>query len=198
MHVYLSFLRALALIRICILSFISFLQMLLLFFSKRVIKLGKFHIRNYLGGYKWLNDYAYELYIIAIGIMLMVVTISVMFFAMGFMVTIVQVTARILCKNVMSVTIFGQSPLDVCIILPFMEGSYICGWDVMVVCANITNMDVSLGYYMVKKLEAGATFLPHTIQSNGRPERKPEKLMLSFSICMLISLSFFCSITIRQ
>jgi hypothetical protein len=59
------------------------------------------------------------------------------------MLTIVQVGMRLLCKSVMGVSVFGHSPLDVCISLPIFGVDRVCGWEAMVVCADMTGMNVS-------------------------------------------------------
>lgn len=140
-------LKVLFISALAVIGFFDVLTIVLLFFKEREIKIFKYRIRNYLGGYQWLNKHAFEMYVVFIGFMLIVVTVSVLFFAIGFMVTIVQVAARIACKSVMKISVFGQSPLDVCFTLPFIQEGQICGWEAMAVCANITNMDVA--YVMI-------------------------------------------------
>ena len=123
--------------------------MVLLFLKDKEIKLGKYKVRNYLGGHKWLNDYAYELYITSIGIMIMVITICVLFFALGFLVTILQVGALIVCNGIMNISVQGQSPLDVCITVPLIQDKQFCGWEAMSVCENMNNMEVSFCLYEI-------------------------------------------------
>ena len=104
--------------------------------------IGKFSMRNYLGGSKWCNAHVFELYVVALGLVVLALCIAAFFFALGFMLTIVQVFVRLLCKGVMGVTVFGQTPLDVCISLPIIGVDRVCGWEAMEVCADITGMNV--------------------------------------------------------
>jgi len=123
------------------------MQIFLLFFMRpERFNIGRFSVRNYLGGYRWLNSHVFELYVISLGIVVLALCIAVFFFALGFMMTIVQVAVRLLCKNVMSITVLGQSPLDVCLSLPIFGVERVCGWEAMVVCADMTSM--SVGYCM--------------------------------------------------
>jgi hypothetical protein len=108
----------------------------------KYFNIGRFSIRNYIGGYKWGNAHVFELYVVALGLIVLALCLSVFFFALGFMLTIVQVAVRLLCKGVMGVTVLGQSPLDVCISLPIFGVDRICGWEAMVVCADMTGMEV--------------------------------------------------------
>jgi hypothetical protein len=127
---------------------IDIVVIFLLFFMKpERFKVGKFSIRNYLGGFPWLTNHVFELYVVSLGLVVLALCIAVFFFALGFMLTIVQVGVRLLCKGVMGVSVLGRSPLDVCISLPIFGVDRICGWEAMVVCADMTGMNVR--YVMV-------------------------------------------------
>ena len=92
------------------------MQIFLIFFMRpKEFKFWKYTIRNYLGGHHRVTRKSFEFHIFAIGIMALVISVATILFALGFLVVIVQLGARLVCKNVLSISLFGQSIQNVCV-----------------------------------------------------------------------------------
>lgn len=86
----------------------------------------------------------FEIYVVNIGLMGFVICVTCVIFALGFTVTILQLGIRIICKDVLSVNVLGTSVQDVCLTIPALSSDQICGWEVLEVCSEITDMKVRL------------------------------------------------------
>ena len=137
-----------------LIAVLDIMVIFMLFFMKpQTFRFYKWKVHNYLGGWKWANRHAYELGVTAIAVISISVTISTLFFAMGFLVTIGTVAARMVCKRILDlkIPIVNQSIVDLCISLPGINDT-LCGWEAMDICYNVTNLEVRL-------LILGAMFL---------------------------------------
>lgn len=74
-----------------------------------------FRFKNYLGGWKVFEKYAFEILIMLIGIVALIIALCAVLFALGLLISIIQLTARIACNSLFSIDIAGQSVQSVCI-----------------------------------------------------------------------------------
>lgn len=100
--------------------------------------------QNPLGGRQIILRRTFEIYVVNIGLMGFVVCITCVIFALGFTVTMMQLLVRIICKDVLSVNVLGTSMKDVCLTIPAFSSEQICGWEVLEICSEITDMKVRL------------------------------------------------------
>ena len=115
---------------------------IVLFAEDKYIHIGKWRMRNYLGGRKWLLRNALNIHLICAGLMLFAITICAILFSLGWIVLIAQVALRIICSNLTKITVSGISLSQVCVTIPIVSSEEICGWEVLQTCGEITNMGV--------------------------------------------------------
>jgi hypothetical protein len=107
------------------------------------LSLGKLQFRNYMYS-SWAHDRAYKIHIVTTGLMVLVISVAAILFGLGLIVVIIQLAVRLACSSIADVNINGIETSNVCITVPSVSEEPICGWQVMEVCYDITNMGVIL------------------------------------------------------
>ena len=130
---------------LAVVGFFDVVIIFLLFFMRpSTFQLYKWRVKNVLGGWKWAIAHSYELYVVSVGILILNISLAVLLFGLGLLVTIFQIMVRVVCSSVLNVSVDGTSIIDVCINIPFLFSQPVCGWQAWEVCAGVTNMQVLL------------------------------------------------------
>ena len=72
-------------------------------------------VKNYLGGHKFLTDRSFELLVTFIGILVLIIALAAVLFALGLVISLIQLTARIGCNTIFNRDVFGMSVQSLCI-----------------------------------------------------------------------------------
>jgi hypothetical protein len=116
---------------------------LIFMFQERTIRIFKFRIWNPLGGRKFFMDKAFTTLTIVVGLIALIIALCAVLFALGLLISIIQLAARVACNAVFNIDILGQSLSSVCIEIAPLKLK-ICGWEALQACGTVTTMTVRL------------------------------------------------------
>lgn len=117
------------------------MQLFVLFFLRpKYIKIGKWNVRNFLGGSEVLMDKAFTLNVVVVGLMLLAINIGTLMFTLGVLLIMAQLATRIACNEVLNISASGFSVQNVCIGMSFLGEEPICGWQALQTCYEVTDL----------------------------------------------------------
>jgi len=100
-------------------------------------------IPNYLGGRKAFISRAFEILIFCIGFISLIIALCAVLFSLGLIISLVQLSARVACNAIFSISVLGTSIQAACIEIPAIDLK-VCGWEAFQACSNATSMHVRL------------------------------------------------------
>jgi hypothetical protein len=141
-------------IGLCMIGFFDMVSIMAVLFAndRYIYVFGKYKVRNYLGGHKWVKRNEFRILLISAGLMLFAVNISAILFAVGWIVLVAQISLKTLCQEISNVEFSSVSVGEICLNVPSVSKEPICGWDVLDACYDITNLGV-------KSIVVGAALL---------------------------------------
>lgn len=126
-----------------LIAFCDIVAFLIIFMAQPShIKIWKYKFRNYLGSRQWVNRNSFNIHIVVTGLVIIVINVAAIMFALGFIVVVTQVAARIACTKLGSINVLGLGVSNVCITVPSVQADQICGWEALQICYDITGMGV--------------------------------------------------------
>ena len=100
-------------------------------------------IPNFLGGRKAFISRAFEILIFCIGLIALIIALCAVLFSLGLIISLVQLSARVACNSIFSISVLGTSIQAACIEVPSIDLK-VCGWEAFQTCSNATSMQVRL------------------------------------------------------
>lgn len=86
---------------------------------------------------------SYGLHVACVGLTALVVNAASLLVALGFVVVVLQLGARVLCKDVMGASVLGVPAASLCVTLPALGAERVCGWQAVEACFEVTDMRVA-------------------------------------------------------
>eukprot|EP00963_Diacronema_lutheri_P002546 scaffold177_cov334-Pavlova_lutheri.AAC.49 len=130
------------------------ISVLILFFSsgEYVHVLGSIRMRNYLGGFTFVKNNQFRILIGSAGFTLLAINVAAVLFAVGWIVLVAQISLQTLCKTVDDARFTNVGFAELCFNIPYFSDEEICGWNVLQMCSDVTDM-------RVRKIIVGSAFL---------------------------------------
>ncbi|KAL4853606.1 hypothetical protein ACK3TF_005436 [Chlorella vulgaris] len=110
---------------------------------KPTIQIWRWRVRNYLYS-AWVHRHVFRITVVLAGLMIMVISLACILFGLGLVVITIQLAVRLGCSKLASLNIDSITVSDVCLTIPAISTSPVCGWQAMEVCYDVTNMGVLL------------------------------------------------------
>ena len=109
----------------------------------RQFKYVNCRIPNFLGGRKAFISRAFEILVFCIGLIALIIALCAVLFSLGLIISLVQLSARVACNSIFSISVLGTSIQAACIEVPSIDLK-VCGWEAFQTCSNATSMQVRL------------------------------------------------------
>lgn len=118
---------------------IDLMVLFVLFFMKPAeLVFLRWRVKNWLGGWRWARNHEWALSLTCVALVVLALCICAFYFALGFLVTVIQVAARMVCKRVMNVSVLGTSARELCVDIPFVGGdTQVCGYQALEVGTHL-------------------------------------------------------------
>lgn len=114
---------------------------LIFMFQEKRIRVFQYSVWNPLGGWQWFMNRALSILSLIVGLISVIIALCAVLFGLGLLISIIQLTARVACNGLFSLSIFGNNIQSVCIDISALNIK-ICGWEALQACTSVTTMTV--------------------------------------------------------